>query len=300
MNLNFEYYKVFYYVCKCGSLTGAANVLMTSQPAVTRTIHNLENAIGCRLFIRSKNGVELTPEGRIFYKYISAACAQIFKGESELAGMISLDNGTVCISATETALHCGLFKAMEEFNRYYPNVRFKLLNNSTLDSVQALKSGRIDMAVVSSVPIQKDNHLQIRTLRKYHEILIGGKKFQHLKGSKTRLKELQDYPWISLTLGSITRTFLDHYFHDQGISFHPDIELATTDMILPAVRHNLGIGFIPFEFAKEDIEKGNVFEIKIEEKLPQRNILLIYDTEYPQSIASKTFQKHLISAEYPE
>ena len=54
MNLNFEYYKVFYYVCKCGSLTGAANVLMTSQPAVTRTIHNLESAIGCRLFIRSK------------------------------------------------------------------------------------------------------------------------------------------------------------------------------------------------------------------------------------------------------
>ena len=81
MNLNFEYYKVFYYVCKCGSLTAAANVLMTSQPAVTRTIHNLENAIGCRLFIRSKNGVELTPEGRTFYKYISAACAQIFKGE---------------------------------------------------------------------------------------------------------------------------------------------------------------------------------------------------------------------------
>ena len=79
MNLNFEYYKVFYYVCKCGSLTGAANVLMTSQPAVTRTIHNLESAIGCRLFIRSKNGVELTPEGRTFYKYISAACAQIFK-----------------------------------------------------------------------------------------------------------------------------------------------------------------------------------------------------------------------------
>ena len=112
MNLNFEYYKVFYYVCKCGSLTAAANVLMTSQPAVTRTIHNLESAIGCRLFIRSKNGVELTPEGRTFYKYISAACAQIFKGENELAGMISLDNGTVCISATETALHCCLCKAV--------------------------------------------------------------------------------------------------------------------------------------------------------------------------------------------
>ena len=270
MNLNFEYYKVFYYVCKCGSLTGAANVLMTSQPAVTRTIHNLESAIGCRLFIRSKNGVELTPEGRTFYKYISAACSQIFKGENELAGMISLDNGTVCISATETALHCCLFKAMEEF------------------------------AVVSSVPLQRESHLQIKSLRKYHDILIGGNKFQHLKGKKTSLEELKDYPWIGLTSGSITRTSLDRYFNELGLPFNPDIELATTDMILPVVRHNLGIGFIPSEFAAEDIRRGTVFEINIEERLPERDILLVYDTEYPQSIAAKTFQKYLISAEYPD
>ena len=68
MNFNFEYYKVFYYVAKYGSLTRAASVLMTSQPAVTRTIRNLENDLSCRLFIRSKSGVELTPEGKVFYE----------------------------------------------------------------------------------------------------------------------------------------------------------------------------------------------------------------------------------------
>ena len=71
-------------------------------------------------------------------------------------------------------------------------------------------------------------------------------------------------------------------------------------MILPAVRHNLGIGFIPSEFAAEDIRRETVFEINIEEQLPERDILLVYDTEYPQSIAAKTFQKYLISAEYSE
>ena len=50
MNTNFEYYKVFYYVSKYENLTKAAAVLKTSQPAVTRTIHNLENMLGCRLF----------------------------------------------------------------------------------------------------------------------------------------------------------------------------------------------------------------------------------------------------------
>ena len=50
MNSNFEYYKVFYYVAKYENLTKASSVLKTSQPAVTRTIHNLENELGCRLF----------------------------------------------------------------------------------------------------------------------------------------------------------------------------------------------------------------------------------------------------------
>ncbi len=293
MNLNFEYYKVFYYVSKYGSLTRAASVLMTSQPAVTRTIHNLENELGCRLFIRSKSGVELTPEGRLFYEYISAACAQIFKGENELAGMISLDNGTICISATETALHCCLFQAVEDFNKQYPNVRFKLLNNSTIDSIQALKAGKIDMAIVSSAPFQAEHPLRVKTLQSYHDILIAGNKFRHLAGQRLSLEELKGLPWISLTSGSITRDFLNHYFRQHGLAFSPDIELATTDMILPAVRHNLGIGFIPAEFAAEDLRCGNVFELTLDETLPERNILLVYDTEYPQSIASKTFQKFL-------
>ena len=129
MNSNFEYYKIFYYVAKYENLTKAATVLKTSQPAVTRTIHKLENELGCRLFTRSKTGMQLTPEGRTFYGYVAAGCAQFFKGENDLSNLISLENGTIYISATETALHCYLFQAMEEFNSLYPNVRFKILNN---------------------------------------------------------------------------------------------------------------------------------------------------------------------------
>ena len=265
---------------------------MTSQPAVTRTVHNLESELGCRLFIRSKKGVELTPEGRVFYEYISAACAQIFKGENELASMVGLENGTICISATETALHCCLFQAVEQFTKEYPEVRFKLLNNSTAASIQALKTGKADLAVVSSDPAAAPP-LRVKTLRGYQEILIGGQKFQHLKGEKLSLRELADCPWISHTSGSITRDFFNQYFQEHGLSFQPDIELATTDMILPAVRHNLGIGFIPAEFATEDLRQGTVFEIAVEEKLPQRSIQLVYDTEYPQSVASKTFLEFL-------
>ena len=294
MNYNFEYYKIFYYVAKYENLTKAATALKTSQPAVTRTIHKLEGELGCRLFTRSKTGMKLTPEGRTFYGYVAAGCAQFFKGENDLSNLISLENGTIYISATETALHCYLFQAMEEFNSLYPNVRFKILNNSTTESVNAVKEGKVDLAFVSA-NLQVAKPLRMKILRKYRDILIAGMRFEELKAGKEELslKELVSYPWISLTAETITRRFLNEYFEKNGLTFAPDMELATTDMILPAVRHNLGLGFIPAEFADAELKSGQVFEIKVKEKLPERNIILIYDMEYPQSIAAKEFQKFL-------
>lgn len=294
MNSNFEYYKIFYYVAKYENLTKAATALKTSQPAVTRTIHKLEGELGCRLFTRSKTGMKLTPEGRTFYGYVAAGCAQFFKGENDLSNLISLENGTIYISATETALHCYLFQAMEEFNSLYPNVRFKILNNSTTESVNAVKEGKVDLAFVSA-NLQVAKPLRMKILRKYHDILISGNRFGELKddGKEVSLKELVSYPWISLTAETITRRFLNEYFEKNSLTFTPDMELATTDMILPAVRHNLGLGFIPAEFAASELKSGQVFEIKVKEKLPERNIILIYDMEYPQSIAAKEFQKFL-------
>ena len=204
-----------------------------------------------------------------------------------------LENGTIYVSATETALHCYLFQAMESFNEQYPNVHFKILNNSTRKSINIVKEGNVDFAVVSA-PFQIEKPLQQKVLRKYHDILIGGKRFEELKGQKISIKQLAQYPWISLTPEAITRKFLNQYFEKNGLKFEADMELATTDMILPAVRHNLGIGFIPPEFAKDDLESGEVFEIEVKETFPQRNIVLIYDTEYPQSIAAKAFLRFLI------
>lgn len=57
--------------------------------------------------------MKLTPEGRTFTAMYQAGCAQFFKGENDLSNLISLENGTIYISATETALHCFLFRQWE-------------------------------------------------------------------------------------------------------------------------------------------------------------------------------------------
>ena len=81
MSASFDYYRTFYYVAKYKNFTRAATMLLSSQPSVTRSIQNLESELGCRLFIRSRHGVTLTPEGEMLYRYVAPACERILRGE---------------------------------------------------------------------------------------------------------------------------------------------------------------------------------------------------------------------------
>ena len=63
MNISYDYYKIFYYVAKSGSVSRAAKLLLNNQPNLTRTIKNLEGQLGCPLFLRTNRGMKLTDEG---------------------------------------------------------------------------------------------------------------------------------------------------------------------------------------------------------------------------------------------
>ena len=61
MEITYDYYRIFYYAAKYKSFSKAAEILMSNQPNITHFMNNLENQLGCRLFIRSRHGVTLTP-----------------------------------------------------------------------------------------------------------------------------------------------------------------------------------------------------------------------------------------------
>ena len=77
MYISYDYYRIFYYVAKCGSFTQAAKILMSNQPNLTRAIKSLESELGCTLFERSNKGVRLTEDGEKLYENIKdKICAQ--------------------------------------------------------------------------------------------------------------------------------------------------------------------------------------------------------------------------------
>ena len=116
MNVNFEYYKIFYYVAKYGSFTKAARALGSTQPNVTRAMNCLEQQLHNTLFIRTNRGIQLTPEGEQLYTHVSVAMAQLFIAEEELSDSASLTHGSVTIGATETALNIFLVDQLKSFH----------------------------------------------------------------------------------------------------------------------------------------------------------------------------------------
>ncbi|MGN0551817.1 MAG: LysR family transcriptional regulator, partial [Oscillospiraceae bacterium] len=93
MYISYDYYRVFYYVAKYKSISQAAKILLNNQPNVTRTIKSLENALGCKLFVRSSHGVSLTYEGERLFNHVQIAFDHLESGEEEIALNKTLQRG---------------------------------------------------------------------------------------------------------------------------------------------------------------------------------------------------------------
>lgn len=285
MNISFDYYRIFYYVAKCGNFTQAANLLMNNQPNITRTIRNLESALGCSLFIRSNRGVTLTPEGQRLYAHVKVAMEHIIAGEQELTQISTLQTGTISIGASEVALHCFLLPILKEFQQLHPGIRLKVSNHSTPQAVAALLEDAVDIAFVTT-PVGQQRGLTITPVKDFHEVAVCGTAFRSLADRKHSLENLTEYPLVSLAEHTGTYSFFSNLFSENGLTFSPDIEAATADQILPMVKNNLGIGFVPEEFLELG-KDSDVYQLELTTAIPCRSICCVQKIGMPMSIATK-------------
>ena len=297
--MNYEYYRMFYYVGKHRNFTRAAAELYTSQPAVTRTIQRLETELGCLLFVRHKAGVEFTHEGQILFDYVSSAHSQLMKGEEEVNRAAGTESGTIYIGTTVTALRGFLFSFLDHFHLEHPGIKFKISTDSTNGVIERLKSGVVDLAFVST-PCSAAKTLPTKVLWQFNDILIAGSGYQHLRDRILTASEVTAYPLVCLRKGMQLREFIDDYFAENGLTTSPDIELDGADLIVPMVSHNFGVGFVPQNMAEDAIERGEVFRIRLAEELPSRQICLITDPHHPRSRASRELSKAILRSVHNE
>ncbi len=283
--MTLDYYRIFYYVAKYKSFSKAAKILHNNQPNISRTMNNIESEFGCKLLVRSHSGITLTPEGEQLYEHVAIAIEQLYQGESEILSNKTLEHGHISIGVSETALNIFLLSKLEHFHKAYPHVKIKLSNHSSIQAVDALEKGIVDIAVVTS-PINIKKPLHTTSLYCFEEILIGGKEYESLSNEILDIQQISHYPFITLGKNTSTYTYYSNLFLNQKIPFHTDLEVTTADQIFPLVKHNLGIGFYPKELISKD---SDIFEIQTNIKNPEREILLVQDASRATNIATQKF-----------
>lgn len=293
MDINFEYYKIFYYVAKYGNITKAAAALGSNQPNVTRVIKLLESQLNCRLFAREPRGVSLTEEGERLYSHVESAYRQLIHAQEEIGGRDLAGGGIIEIGATETALHLFLLDAMRDFKLEYPKIRIKVHNHTTPEILKYIAAGKLDFAVITT-PFHVPDSFQCDNVCDFQEILVGGTQYEYLGKGKISLPELRQYPWVGLGRGTATHDLYKDFFIEHDVDMQLDMEVATSDLLLPLIQNNLGIGFVPERLALPLLNKKILVQIPIDCDSPMRSLKLISDKGRGKSTAAETFCRYLM------
>ena len=230
MDINYELYKVFYYVALSLSFSEASKHLFISQSAVSQSIKTLERKLDQKLFIRSTKRVQLTPEGEILLRHIEPAMNLIQRGEAQLTDAAKT-GGQIRIGASDTICRYFLVPYLERFHKEFPHVHIKVLNQTSIRCVELLETGQVDLIVVNYPNSYLSNVSSIKKIRTFRDIFIANQAFSELK--------------------------------DRKLSFIPDYCLKEVS--------------------------SDLFEVKTQETLPERELVVAYSEQIPVSKATQAF-----------
>ncbi|MDL2287679.1 LysR family transcriptional regulator [Eubacteriales bacterium OttesenSCG-928-G02] len=292
MECTFEQYKIFKMVADCNGFGKAAEKLFISQPAVSQAIKLLENNLEVQLFIRTQKGTILTQAGKILYKYVDNAFRQLINAENHLNDLKELKTGTLNIGASDTLCEKYLLKYLNIFHTKFPDIKLNITNRTSGETINLLKQGYVDIGFVN-MPIVIENNISLKVLKTVTDCFIYNENYFPEAANIKKIEELNAFPLMMLEDISSTRKYLNSYLENKKIYLIPQIELGSHDLLLSFAKIGLGIAAVVKEYSSSILELNYMKIIELEEKIPQRNIALIYDKNRELSFSAKEFIKLL-------
>jgi len=274
MNVNYESYKIFYYVAKYQSISKTAETLLISQPAVSYQIKTLEDNLGITLFVRTKKGVTLTDEGKVLFGYIEKGIEYFINGENALTNLKNLDYGNIRIGASTTVSKHVLMPYLEKFHENYPNIDIKIVNSLTENLLTELRTGNLDILLLN-MPMQNSKDLEVKELMKVHDTFVSNKKYYDLTNGHVKLETLKEYPLLFQKSPSNTRNFLNNYMKSNSVELVPKKEIVSYNLIMDFVKIGFGIGYATEEFIQDELNNNLLYKIDVTPKIPERFIGLV-------------------------
>jgi DNA-binding transcriptional LysR family regulator len=223
-------------VVRWGSMARAANHLNVTQPAVSKTISELERMLGVRLLDRTSQGVEPTVYGRAILKRGVAIFDEVQQGVKEIEYLADRTAGEVRIGCGEP-MAAGLVPAIiERIGRRYPRIVCHVVQTtSTEQEIRELRERSFDLMLtrISEPNVDADMHADI--LFEERVYVVAGKRSKWARRRRVELAELVDEPWILTPPNTLTASLVEEAFRAK----HLEMPLTSVVTLSVHVRNSL-------------------------------------------------------------
>lgn len=277
----------FMAVVERGSLRAAARQLDVTQPAITRSIQELEKELGVLLFERQARGVSLTPMGKVFLRRSMAVRSELERAKDELDQMRGEMHGKITVCLSGVAHMAMLPNALGEFRKRYPDVKLDIID-ALLPIVEAdLKDGVIDCYIG---PTHSDlpSELTEEKLFDNQRVIVARK--GHPLGNARSLAELVNAEWVVASLTYRAEEELGPLFASHGLPPPKLIVQGRSALtFLFTVAYSDLLIFLPIQWTQTPLFNNALQPIHVVENLPSPPICIVRRNSLPLTPAAEYF-----------
>ncbi|MGD9480415.1 pca operon transcription factor PcaQ [Shinella sp. G-2] len=262
--IKFRHLQTFVEVARQKSVMKAAELLHVSQPAVTKTIRELEEVLGVAVFERDGRGIKITRSGEVFLKHAGAALTALRQGFDSVSQALSGDAVPVRIGALPTASTRIMPQAMRLFLAAGTGARIKIVTGENAVLLEQLRVGDLDLVVGRLAAPEKMTGFSFEHL--YSERVVFCVRAGHpLLAAGAAFAGLDAYPVLMPTRGSIIRPFVESFLIANGIAGLPNQIDTVSDAFGRAfVRESDAIWIISEGVVAADIAEGKLAALPID------------------------------------
>ena len=293
-NINLNLYKTFYDVAKYGSFSKASEFTFTSQPAISKSIKKLEKELGVQLLYRTINGAQLTDKGKELLYFVEKSYNNLVIAERSMLETENLEKGKLSIGMPSNIGSFFLFDKIIQFHNTYPKIEITIITGSTSNLINLLDSHKVDFVIdTSPIDVKLNDGVQVTKLDKVSYCFVVKNNSTINYHSIHTLKDLKDKPLILPIPGTANRRDLDEMFFKRKINIQNVLNIHTSEMIISAVKKDLGIGYVIHNLVEDDIKNEDLLLLPIEEKLPTVSINIVFDKNFLTTAPKKFIEEYI-------
>lgn len=292
MEQHLSYYKIFYEVAKCGSISQAANTLFISQPAISKAIQKLEKALFTQLFIRSSKGVKLTEDGEILLRHVEKAFISLSDAETHLKRRRKLGIGHLRIGASTTLCRHILLPILKNFTLQNPHIRISINCQSTSRTLSLLNKEKIDIGLGA-----RPDHIEdycFYSMGEIEDIFISTQTYLDnltARGAASTEEIFKNGTLMLLDQENMTRQHIDAYIQQNQLQLGDMIEISSMDLLIEFAKINLGIACVVKEFVMPQLKDGTFIEIPLGIPIHKREVGFFYAKQHKELESLTAFLK---------